>query len=195
MHASYRPIPAACTLSPRKGPFDVLFGSLAGALSLTVLSTFSPLAFSPLAFSPSQTAQAQDLPPIPIQFNPDNLVNPGRPGGRRRGGGSRGSCQTDRPLTAIAYAESTTTEELGVTSTSEKVGALTTQTTPTLLFYIPQPVEESTIELIVKNGSNEVLFQGQLAGDTDRSGIVSMPMPISLEPNEPYHWFLTLECD
>lgn len=203
MHASCRHSPAIPTHRLLGARASVLFGSLAGALSLTVLSALSPSSLSPRSLSPSsllqiQSAQAQDLPPIPIQFNPDTLINPGRPGGRRRGGGSRGICQADKPLTAIAYAESTTTEELGVTSTSERVGSLTTQAAPTLLFYIPQPIEESeesAISLIVKNSRNDVLFQGEVTGETDGNGIISVPMPTSLEANEPYHWFLTLECD
>lgn len=156
------------------------------ALTASTLST---------AFLPLKPATAQDLPVMPIQFNPDAIENPGRPGGRRRGGGSRGGCRADRPLSAIAYAESTITEELGVTSTSEIVGSLTTQSNPMLWFYLPDPLEENAAQLIIQNSNDESLFEGQLIGETSDSGLVGVPMPITLEPGEAYHWSLTLECD
>ncbi|MEO0707607.1 MAG: DUF928 domain-containing protein [Cyanobacteria bacterium J06649_5] len=166
--------------------------SLAITLTTAVLS-----AISSLAVSSSLPAAAQDLPPLPIQFEGRrNWLNPGQPGGRRRGGGARGSCQTDRPLTALAYADSTTSEELGVVSTDENVGSLTTQSQPVLWFYLPEAISSDRApELIIKNSREDVLFQGAIAGQTDDSGIIGVPMAISLEPEETYRWFLTLECD
>ncbi len=154
------------------------------ALSATVLALHLP------------PAVAQTLPSLPIQFNPDTLENPGRPGDRRRGGGSRGSCQADIPLTAIAYASSQVVEELGVQSLEQSVGAFTTQAQPTLWFYLPGPLTEGTAaEFIVKDGQDTLLYQGQLVGQTDSSGVISVPMPLDLEPDADYHWFLILDCD
>lgn len=162
-------------------------------LSLAAVAlTASTLATS---FLPLKPVAAQDLPVIPIQFNPDEIENPGRPGSRRRGGGSRGGCRADRPLSAIAYAQSTTTEELGVTSISEIVGSLTTQSNPMLWFYLPAPLEDNAAQLIIQNSNDESVFEGQLIGETSNSGLIGVPMPISLEPGEAYHWSLTLECD
>ncbi len=163
-------------------------------LSATVaLSTLTVITLS--ALPPLQPAIAQQLPPIPIQFNPDNLSNPGRPGGRRRGGGSRGSCQDELPLTAIAYADHSIVEELGITQTVEAVGVLTTQPQPRLWFYLPAPLTDSaTTELVIKS-ADQVLYSGQLVGTTDDSGIIRVPMPISLEPGTAYHWFLTVDCE
>lgn len=153
-------------------------------LTLVVLSALRPVA-----------AIAQQLPPMPIQFNPDSLINPGRPGGRRRGGGSRGSCQGELPLTAITYASSSTVEELGITQTVEAVGMLTTQTRPTLWFYLPEPLISAATEFVIKDSGEQVLYRGQITGDADDSGIVGVPMAIDLEPGTAYHWFLTVDCE
>lgn len=145
---------------------------------------------------PSPPAMSQTLPPLPIQLNLETEENLGRPGGRRRGGGSRGGCQADIPLTAIAYAESYPVEELGITRTEETVGGLTTQATPKLWFYLPEPLtDDTTAELVVKGALDQVLYQGQVAGETDRSGIIGIPVAVSLETGMDYRWFFTLNCD
>ncbi|MGD1899854.1 MAG: DUF928 domain-containing protein [Phormidesmis sp.] len=139
-------------------------------------------------------AAQQQLPPLPIEFSPDNLINPGRPGGRRRGGGSRGNCQAEYPLTAIAYADSRTVEELGVARTDEAVGALTTQDNPILWFYLPAPVQETAAELVLRDSREQVIFQGSLEGDTESSGIVGLELS-DLPLESAYQWFLTIDCD
>ncbi|MGB3294141.1 MAG: DUF928 domain-containing protein [Phormidesmis sp.] len=165
------------------------------SFALRAIVTLSTLSLAALALRPL-SATAQPLPPMPIQFNPDSLTNPGRPGGRRRGGGSRGICQGELPLTAIAYASPHTVEELGITQTVEVVGMLTTQIQPTLWFYLPEPLTDgATTEFVMKDGGDQLLYSGQLTGTTDNSGIVGVPVPISLEPEAAYHWFLTVDCD
>lgn len=160
----------------------------------TVLSALSIMLLSHgLLIKP---AHAETLPTLPIQFNPDTLINPGRPGGRRRGGGSRGGCQAEIPLTAIAYADSRTVAELGVTRTEETVGMLTTQAQPTLWFYLPTPLAANTpTEFILKDGLNRTLFQDQISGETDQPGIVGLSVPFDLEVGKAYHWFFTMGCD
>ncbi|MEL6469520.1 MAG: DUF928 domain-containing protein [Cyanobacteria bacterium J06623_4] len=143
----------------------------------------------------SMPAVAQPLPPLPIEFNPDTLRNPGRPGDRRRGGGSRGGCYGGVPLSAIAPAAFTTTEELGVSRTDEAVGSLTTLAEPMLWFYLPVSLSDTTTEFVIKDSQSQVIYQGQLSGETDRDGIVGVPLTISLNPGEAYHWFLTIDCD
>ena len=164
-------------------------------ITTVALSTLAAAAFSSVLLVPS-VAIAQLQPTLPIQFDPGTLENPGRPGDRRRGGGSRGGCQADIPLTAIAYASSQIVEELGVQSVEETVGTLTTQAQPVLWFYLPGPRAESRrAEFIVKDSQDDLLYQGQLVGETDSSGIVSVPMPLTLEPDASYHWALILDCD
>ncbi len=164
--------------------------TILSALSIILLSYGLPVN---LLVKP---AQAETLPTLPIQFNPDTLVNPGRPGGRRRGGGSRGGCQAEIPLTAIAYADSNTVAELGVTRTEETVGMLTTQAQPTLWFYLPTPLLANTpTEFILKDGLNRTLFQTQLSGETAQPGIIGLPVSFDLEVDKAYHWFFTMGCD
>lgn len=168
--------------------------SLLGTVSLGML--FTPLV--PLRSVEAQESQrGPALPPLPIQFNPDNISNPGRPGGRRRGGGSRGGCAADGvPLTAIAYSTSEIGEELGVEVEIESVGSLTTQAQPLLWFYMPQAVSDDiSAELIVKDETDEVLYRGQIEGRTNDNGIISVPMAVELAAGSAYHWFLSLECD
>ncbi len=140
-------------------------------------------------------AIAQQLPPLPIEFNPDNLINPGRPGGRRRGGGSRGSCQTRLPLSAIAYADSRMVQTLGVTSLDETVGGLTTQVQPMLWFYVPIAIGEVETEFVVKDAQDRVVYQGWLSGQTDSDGVIGVPLTAQMAVGSAYHWFLTVNCD
>ncbi|MEL6899828.1 MAG: DUF928 domain-containing protein [Cyanobacteria bacterium J06606_4] len=163
------------------------------ALSLLLSAAVLTVVLRPLAMP--TPAMAQPLPPLPIEFNPDTLRNPGRPGDRRRGGGSRGGCYEGVPLSAIAPAAFTTTEELGVSRTDEAVGSLTTLADPVLWFYLPVSLGDTTAEFVIKDSQSRVLYQGQLSGETDRDGIVGVPLAISLNPGEAYHWFLTIDCD
>ncbi len=165
------------------GFLDTASGIVPGVVSETFLD-----------FS-AQPAVAQDLPTLPLEFDPNGSPNPGRPGGRRRGGGTRGSCQAGIPLTAIAPAQSTQEQVLGVTQVVETVGALTTQIQPTLWFYIPGNVGEVATEFVIKDSSDRVLYEGQLAGQTASSGVIGVPLPIEMAPNNAYHWFLTVDCD
>ncbi len=146
---------------------------------------------------PTRSATAQQLPPLPIQLIPDNIQNPGRPGGRRRGGGSRGECLSEGiPLSAIAYANSQVVSELGITRTDETVGMLTTQARPVLWFYLPSELTDNTVTtFVLKNDQAEILYQGQLSGETDSNGIVGLPIATDLDVGSAYHWFLTLDCE
>lgn len=152
-----------------------------------------------LCTSVAQPAVAQpgttQLPPLPIEFNPENIINPGRPGGRRRGGGSRGSCQADIPLTAIAYADSHIVQELGITRTDETVGMTTAFDYPILWFYMPEQLGDIATEFVLKDSQERVLYQGRLVGTTSSPGIVGVFLPVSLQPNDAYRWFLTVDCD
>lgn len=138
-------------------------------------------------------AAAQRLPPLPIQFNPDRLVNPGRPGGRRRGDSSVGDCPASPSLTAIAYAR--TASQLGTKSTDETAGALTTQARPTLWFYLPAALSNQTAtSFTLKDSRDQLLYEGQLSGETNSDGIISVPVPVDLAAGSPYHWLLTVGC-
>ena len=145
---------------------------------------------------PLRPVKAESLPSMPIQFNPETLRSPGRPGGRRRGGGSRGECAVGNvPLSAIAYSEAQSGRSLGVEIVNESVGSFTTQAQPLLWFYMPRPISDETgAALIVKDERDEVVYQGRLKGSTGDSGIIGVPMPVEMELGSAYHWFLALDC-
>ena len=166
--------------------------NLLGAVTLACAAVLSGSVFQGAI---AQGSAAQQLPSLPIEFNPDNLINPGRPGGRRRGGGSRGGCQAGLPLTAIAYADSRTVQELGVTVTDERVGALTTQVQPMLWFYVPTAIDDVPTEFIVKDVQGQLVYQGRLSGQTESSGVISVPLAAEMAVRSAYQWSLTLDCD
>lgn len=160
--------------------------------------SLSLIALSGLALSlvlPTRAVQAQTLPPLPIQLEGRPWINPGQPGNRRRGGGSRGGCYEGTPLTTLAYADSVTVEELGVTRTDEAVGSLTTSAVPTLWFYLPTALTETSTEFVIKDAQGQLLYQGQLTGETDESGIVGVPLAVRLPFGNAVQWFLTVDCD
>ena len=166
-------------------------------LSLAKIAAGSTLlAIVGSAVMPLRPVNAQELPPMPIQFNPDTLRSPGRPGGRRRGGGSRGGCVADGvPLSAIAYAESQSTRELEVDVIVESVGSFTTQAQPLLWFYLPNTTSDDvSAELVIKGEQDELLYRGQLEKGTEDNGIIRVPMPIEMAAGSAYHWFLSLDC-
>jgi len=170
-----------------------LWSTMKALLPLTAFSTMATIVLA--AFWPLRPAIAQQLPTLPLQFDPTQLVNPGRPGGRRRGGASRGGCPADSDLTAIAAASRQTVRALDVDIPVETVGSLTSLARPNLLFYLPVPLSERTRTLVViKSEQGAVLYEGQLSGETDRAGVVSVPLPVDLAPGNRYEWFLTVDC-
>jgi hypothetical protein len=159
--------------------------------SVTALVTVTLL--SELLIPPAATAQP--LPDTLAQFSPNRIVNPGRPGGRRRGGGSRGGCLADSVLTALTHGENQSFQTLGVTRTEETVGALTLHEQPTLWFYLPIALNDtSAATLTVKNDQGELLYSGNLVGETNTAGVVGVPLEIALSEGQDYEWFLALDC-
>lgn len=163
--------------------------------SLTPLTLLSAIALTALSFSLSPPAAAQQLPPLPIEFSSSKLANPGRPGGRRRDIDAQGRCQEGLPLSAIAYADTQIFTEQGITYADELVGTLTTSAQPSLWFYLPQPLIDLPTEFVLKDSNDQLLYRGRLTGDTDRNGIVAAPLPVTLLPDVPYQWYLTVDCD
>lgn len=151
---------------------------------------------SALSFFLSESATAQQLPPLPIELNPSELINPGRPGSSRRGSDAKRICQSSGlPLSAITYADTQVVTELGDARTSETVGTLTTLARPSLWFYLPQSLSDTSAEFVIKDGSDRLLYQGRLAGSANSDGIIAAPLPISLSFNTPYRWTVTVDCD
>ncbi len=133
--------------------------------------------------SATDLALAQQLPNLPIQLNLDDLAPAQYQGSRQE------SCATyDFPLTALTYSTANGTTDVSV-------GSLTVQAQPRLWFYLPTDSEEMNAVIAIKNTRNELLYEGQLNGETESDGIVSVPLPVELSAGDPYQWVLTVECD
>lgn len=162
--------------------------SIKMVLALALLSpatTFATTSFNPAS------AQQSTLPSLPIdQVNADAFVNVGRLGSRRQGNSAEADCPDGIPLTAIAYSSPNTGA-----ATAEAVGALTTSANPTLWFYLPIPLSETTTQFTVTNGQGQNLYQGRLTGNTDSNGIIGIPLSANLPPGTPYQWTLSLSCN
>jgi len=134
------------------------------------------------ALSLPTPAIAQDLPPLPIQFDTSQIINRGRPGSA-----SREQCNpNDSPLSAIAYLDP---------QTQAPASTLTSQTQPTLWFYVPIPIKENTEAIFtLKNSLGAPIEENKLSGQTDRSGIIGIPISTNLAIGDLYEWSLLLKC-
>ena len=107
----------------------------------------------------------------------------------RRDGGSRGfndSCVADaenQNLMAII---------------PEKTVGISASTSPELFFYIPKLENKSTLEFILRNESDDLIYEAFLT--TEGDGIMSIEIPADvssqmLEADQNYHWYLSMICD
>lgn len=108
--------------------------------------------------------------------------------GRRMGGGTR------NPAMA-AYNDQTPLAAL----IPETVLSVTTAARPTLLFHLPIVGNTQTVEFVLYNSEDELLFQTQQSV-SGQPGIVSVDL--SAEPelspllvNEPYQWFFSIVAE
>lgn len=107
----------------------------------------------------------------------------------RRDGGSRGSrdnCITDaesRNLMALIPENS-----IGINGSAS----------PKLFFYIPAVNHQRTLEFVLRNEQDELVYEAFLS--TEGNGIMSIEVPAnvnsnSLEVDQNYHWYLSMICD
>lgn len=118
---------------------------------------------------------------IPIAALAQTYVPPDRGlPGRREGGGTRGACVTSQPsLTAL------------IPQTNY---GLTTQTAPTLLWYIPTTTA-TLAEFELRNQQDQVLYTRQIPM-TGQTGIIQIHLVSGqLEVGQLYHWNFVLVCD
>lgn len=107
------------------------------------------------------------------------------PTGDHEGGGVRGTSMTcntnvNYPVPLVPQAET-----------------LTTSPSPTLFFDLPDVVQASTLEVVLLDSKDRVVYQNGL--ESDRSGIVGLNLfdesnSNALKVNSPYHWYLIQEC-
>ena len=106
----------------------------------------------------------------------------------RRDGGSRGpqdSCVAD-----------TKNQNLMALIPQQTVG-VSASTTPKLFFYVPELDNRGTLEFVLRNESDDLMYEAFLA--TEGDGIMSIQVPAEvssrLEAEQNYHWYLSMICD
>jgi hypothetical protein len=142
-----------------------------------------------LGNSPIVLAQmpTPDLQESQVIFNDPTPPSQGSPGGRQRGGASRGPCRQFEPLTALVPAKQ------GI------VWGQTTSDRPTFWFYLPAPLTEQTpIEFTLQDANDNEVYHTRLTAPGTRSGLIQLPVPPtapSLTVNQPYFWTLSVYCN
>ena len=107
----------------------------------------------------------------------------------RRDGGSRGfkdSC--------VANAENQNLMAL----IPQKTVGVSASNSPKLFFYVPELEDRSTLEFVLRNEEDDLMYEAFLA--TEGNGIMSVEVPADvssqmLEADQDYHWYLSMICD
>lgn len=107
----------------------------------------------------------------------------------RRDGGSRGSRDN-----CVANAENQNLIAL----IPEKTVAINASAAPELFFYVPKVSDRRTLEFVLRNEQDELIYEAFLS--TRGDGIVSVEVPAHLHSNlleteQNYHWYLSMICD
>jgi len=107
----------------------------------------------------------------------------------RRDGGSRGSRDS-----CVADAKN---QNLMALIPQRTVG-VSASASPKLFFYVPELEEPSTLEFVLRNEEDKLIYEAFLS--TEGDGIMSVEIPgdlddKSLEADQNYHWYLSMICD
>lgn len=114
------------------------------------------------------------------------MSNFGLPTHRRDGGSRADKC--------IADAEN---QNLMALIPQENVGA-NASASPELFFYIPEVKSQRTLEFVMRNEEDRLMYEAFFT--TEGNGIVSVEVPADVAANmlktdENYHWYLSMICD
>ncbi len=150
------------------------------------------LGMNGLFITPSHAAKPRPKPtqfkprPSPIRWTPPPPPpNLGDPSDRGQGGGSRGSCDAYKPVTALLPR-------------SQSWG-LTTQSHPTLWLNLPKGIAAQVpLELVLQDAQGKSLFKKIWKAPETPSGIIAIPIPIeapALQLNQSYRWAISIYCD
>ena len=107
----------------------------------------------------------------------------------RRDGGSRGvgdNCIADpqsRNLIALI---------------PEQTVGINASNAPKLFFYVPKTSKERTLEFVLRNEQDELIYEAFLT--TEGAGIMSVEIPADIQSNlleedQNYHWYLSMICN
>ena len=107
----------------------------------------------------------------------------------RRDGGSRGSMDS-----CVASAEN---QNLMALIPQQTIGA-SASASPRLFFYVPEVDKQKTLEFVLRNESDELMYETFIS--TEGDGIMSVEIPAEvnsnmLETEQNYHWYLSMICD
>ncbi|WP_319419437.1 DUF928 domain-containing protein [Pleurocapsa sp. FMAR1] len=80
---------------------------------------------------------------------------------------------------------------------NETVG-IKNSASPTLFFYVPEVSQQKTIEFVLRNEQDELIYEAFLT--TPGKGIMSVKIPAVINSNQPeteqnYHWYLSMICN
>lgn len=107
----------------------------------------------------------------------------------RRDGGSRGG--NNQCLAGTKHRDL-------IALIPEKSVGINAAKSPELFFYIPKVKQQQTLEFILRNEQDELIYEAFLT--TTGEGIISVEVPVDIQSNlleteENYHWYLSLICD
>ena len=107
----------------------------------------------------------------------------------RRDGGSRGSGNN-----CLANVSNSNLTAL----IPNKNSGIKASASTTLFFYVPEVSQQKTIEFVLRNEQDELIYETFLT--TTGKGIMSVKIPAvinsnQLETNQNYHWYLSMICN
>ncbi|MGF1539003.1 MAG: DUF928 domain-containing protein [Pleurocapsa sp.] len=125
--------------------------------------------------------------PLKAETKDGTRTNHGMPT-YRRDGGSRGTqeqCVANHNQNIVAIIP-------------ENTVTLTASTAPKLFFYISETSQERTLEFVLRNEEDKLIYEAFLT--TDGRGIVSVEIPPEVQANllqekQDYHWYLSMICN
>lgn len=106
----------------------------------------------------------------------------------RRDGGSRGinnSCVSDYNTNLVALVPQ---ETVGINASAS----------PKLFFYVPKLKQQKTLEFVLRNEQDKLMYEAFLT--TQGEGIMSVDIPADVQANliekdTNYHWYLSMICN
>ncbi|MFN6472184.1 MAG: DUF928 domain-containing protein [Nostoc sp. SerVER01] len=136
--------------------------------------------------------QAQTLTPTSkiTYVAPRAQEKPGEPTGRRRGGGSRGSCKQYETLTALVPINKIGNKDL--------VWGQSASQTPTFWFFVPDKLTPKIpVEFVIQDEADNYVYHTKFNPSETQSGIFRVPV----QPTKPlvagksYRWTFWIYCD
>ncbi len=136
--------------------------------------------------------QAQTVTPTNkiTYIAPKVQEKPGEPTGRRRGGGSRGSCKQYEKLTALVPIKKIGNKDL--------VWGQSASQTPTFWFFVPDKLTPKVpVEFVIQDEADNYIYHTKFNPPETRSGIFRLPVKPTtpLVAGKSYRWTFSIYCD